>query len=162
MQACDQVTQGRRVLRNQGLHGPRLQLGRIQARSEQRYRQLHGVGGHHLDVIGAAVSAQGPLTAPRAAWPVVAFGWGVRRVVLKPDGRARQAILTMDPHTWQHGAGREIVHPDGQLTLGRRKLSQDERDHGRDQGQQDRGQDERRGGGAEQLPPCASQWLAGS
>jgi len=59
----------------------------------------------------------------------------------------------MDPHAWQHGAGRKTVHAGGRLALGGGKLSQGERDHRRGQGRQHRGQRERRGGGAEQLPP---------
>src|SRR5712692_1358450 len=42
VQACDEVAQGRRVLRDQGPHGSRLQLGRVETRGEKPDRQLHG------------------------------------------------------------------------------------------------------------------------
>jgi hypothetical protein len=75
VQACDEVAQGRRGPPGSGPTGPRLQRGRVQARGEKPDRQLYGAG-DRLDVIGAAVGAQGPLTAPAAAWPAVALVWG--------------------------------------------------------------------------------------
>jgi RNA polymerase sigma-70 factor, ECF subfamily len=37
-------------------------------------------------------------------------GRSARRVVLRPGGRGGPAVLAMDPHIWQHGAGRKDVH----------------------------------------------------
>jgi len=60
-------------------------------------------------------------------------------------------------------AGREIVHAGGRRTLGARKLSQGERDHGWGQGPAETGvRASAAAVGAEQLPPCPPQWLAGS
>ena len=72
-------------------------------------------------------------------------------MVRAPGGRTGEAVLAMDPHAWQHGAERETVHSGVRLVLGGRKFSQGERDHGGGQGQQHRGQGERRGGGPEQV-----------
>jgi hypothetical protein len=69
------------------------------------------MSGHRLAANGAAVGALGPLTAPATGWPkAVAYGRGVRRMVLPPGGRAGQVALAMGARIWQHGGGRKVVH----------------------------------------------------
>jgi hypothetical protein len=121
VQAGHEVTQAVCVVRSERFYRPGFQLGRVETRGQEPDRQLHGrcqgvagraLPGRGLIQAGAcAWRAPGVPAIPAAAWPpAAALGRGARRVVLPAGGHARLAGPAMDPHTWQHGAGREVVH----------------------------------------------------